>query len=155
MRLLLRILLLMMSLCSLAHAGKCDNMPEGDNKSLCAAIDQKASRFCDLISNPDSRHSCVARVQINSYACDNIKSIRARAECLYQVRKDQANSIYIYQSGKKIWPSARPASFRSQNYRRLFNNCKGQAHGLHFGNWKTKPRSARNRLHSTPFLIQR
>jgi len=87
---------------SVAHAGKCDNMPEGDNKSLCAAIDQKAPRFCDLITNSDSRHSCVARVQINSYACDNIKSIRLRAECLYQVRKDQANSIYSYSSGKKI-----------------------------------------------------
>lgn len=102
MALLLRIIILIAPFWSVAHAGKCDNMPDGDNKSLCSAIDQKASRFCDLISNSDSRHSCVARVQINSYACDNIKSIRLRAECLYQVRKDQANSIYTYQSGKKI-----------------------------------------------------
>lgn len=102
MALLLRIIILIAPFWSVAHAGQCDNMPDGDNKSLCSAIDQKASRFCDLISNSDSRHSCVARVQINSYACDNIKSIRLRAECLYQVRKDQANSIYTYQSGKKI-----------------------------------------------------
>ena len=86
---------------TMAHAGKCDNMPEGDNKSLCAAIDQKAARFCDLITNQDSRHSCDARVQINSYACDSIQSIRLRAECLYQVRKEQSNSIYSYQGGKK------------------------------------------------------
>ena len=99
---LLRIFILIVPIWSSAHAGKCDNMPEGDNKSLCSAMDQKASRFCDLITNSDSRHSCVARVQINSYACDNVKSIQARAECLYQVRKDQASSIYTYQSGKKL-----------------------------------------------------
>ena len=99
---LLRIFILIVPFWSVAHAGKCDNMPEGDNKSLCAALEQRASRFCDLMTNQDSRHSCVARVQINSYACDNVKSIQARAECLYQVRKDQASSIYTYQSGKKI-----------------------------------------------------
>jgi hypothetical protein len=77
-------------------------MPEGDNKSLCAALDQKASRFCDLIIDHDSRHSCVARIQINSYACNKVKSLQTRAECLSQVRKDQASSIYTYQGGKKI-----------------------------------------------------
>lgn len=99
---LLRIIILMAPFWSVAHAGKCDNMSEGDDKSLCAALTQKAPRFCDLIANSDSRHSCVARVQVNSYACDNIKSMRLRADCLYQVRKDQATSIYTYQSGKKI-----------------------------------------------------
>jgi len=98
---LFRIILLIAPFWTMAHAGKCDNMPEGDNKSLCAAIDQKAARFCDLITNQDSRHSCVARVQINSYACDPIQSMRLRAECLYQVRKEQSNSIYSYQGGKK------------------------------------------------------
>jgi hypothetical protein len=73
---LLRIFILIVPFWSLAHASKCDNMPEGDNKSLCAALDQKASRFCDFITNQDSRHSCVARVQINSYACDKVKSIQ-------------------------------------------------------------------------------
>ena len=99
---LLRIFILIVPFWSLAHASKCDSMPEGDNKSLCAALEQKASRFCDLMTNQDSRHSCVARVQINSYACDKVKSIQARAECLYQVRKDQASSIYTYQSGPKL-----------------------------------------------------
>jgi|Laugresbdmm110sn_1035088.scaffolds.fasta_scaffold10743_1 hypothetical protein len=99
---LLRIFVLLVPFWSVAYAGKCDNMPEGDNKSLCAALDQKATRFCDLITNQDSRHSCVARVQLNSYPCDKVKSIQARAECLYQVRKDQASSIYTYQSSKKI-----------------------------------------------------
>ena len=51
---LLRIFILIVPFWSLAHASKCDNMPEGDNKSLCAALDQKASRFCDLITNQDT-----------------------------------------------------------------------------------------------------
>ena len=99
---LLRIIIIIVPFWSLAHASKCDSMPEGDNKSLCAALDQKASRFCDLIIDHDSRHSCVARIQINSYACNKVKSIQTRAECLSQVRKDQASSIYTYQSGKKL-----------------------------------------------------
>ena len=99
---LLCMFILILPFWSVAYAGKCDSMPEGDNKSLCAALEQKASRFCDLMTNQDSRHSCVARVQINSYACDKVKSIQARAECLHQVRKDQASSIYTYQGGKKI-----------------------------------------------------
>jgi hypothetical protein len=84
-----------------AQAQDCEAFAHGDDRSMCAALQQKATRFCDDIVHQDKRQMCMAKVQPNSYACEAIKASGLRAECLQYVRKTQASAIYTYTSSKK------------------------------------------------------
>ena len=84
-----------------AQTPDCETLPDSDEKAMCAAIQQKATRFCDTMSSQDKKLLCMAKVQPNSYACEAIKASGLRAECLQYVRKTQASAIYTYTSSKK------------------------------------------------------
>jgi len=95
------ILLSSLPLWAFAQPQDCDTLADNDEKAMCAATQQKATRFCDAMSNPDKKMLCMAKVQPNSYTCENIKASGLRAECLLHVKKVQSAAIYTNQCSKK------------------------------------------------------
>ena len=88
-------------LLALAQTQDCESIADSDDKAMCAAVQQKATRFCDAMSNTDKQMLCMAKVQPNSYTCEKIKASSLRSECLLHVKKVQAAAIYTNQSSKK------------------------------------------------------
>jgi hypothetical protein len=84
-----------------AQTPDCETLTDSDEKAMCAAIQQKATRFCDTMSSQDKKLLCMAKVQPNSYTCENIKASGIRSECLLHVKKVQTAAIYSNQSSKK------------------------------------------------------
>ena len=84
-----------------AQTQDCEAIPDNDEKAMCSAMQQKATRFCDVMSTNDKKLLCMAKVQPTSYTCEKIKVSGLRAECLLHVKKVQAAAIYTNQSSKK------------------------------------------------------
>ena len=94
-------LLVCLPIWAFAQAQDCETLADNDDKAMCAAIQQKATRFCDTMSNSDKKMLCMAKVQPNSYTCEKINSSGLRSECLLHVKKVQQAAIYTNQSSKK------------------------------------------------------
>ena len=84
-----------------AQPQDCDTLADSDDKAMCAATQQKATRFCDTMSSSDKKMLCKAKVQPNSYTCEKINSSGLRAECLLHAKKVQQAAIYTNQSSNK------------------------------------------------------
>lgn len=95
------VLLLCMPIWAWAQVQDCDTLTDNDDKAMCAATQQKATRFCDAMSNADKQMLCMAKVQPNSYTCEKIKASGLRSECLLHVKKVQSAAIYTNPSNKK------------------------------------------------------
>jgi hypothetical protein len=94
-------LLLYIPFWAFAQPQDCETLADNDDKAMCAAIQQKDTRFCDAMSNSDKKMLCMAKVQPNSYTCEKITSPSLRGECLLHVKKVQSAAIYTNQSSKK------------------------------------------------------
>ena len=94
-------LLVCLPLWAFAQQQDCETLPDNDDKAMCAAMQQKATRFCDTMSSSDKNFLCMAKVQPNSYTCEKINSSGLRSECLLHVKKVQQAAIYTNQSSKK------------------------------------------------------
>ena len=98
---LIWILLWCIPLWASAQQPDCEALADNDEKAMCSALQQKATRFCDAMSNNDKKMLCMAKVQPNSYTCEKITASGLRAECLLHVKKVQSAAIYTNQSSKK------------------------------------------------------
>ena len=94
-------LLMCLPLWAYAQQQDCEALTDNDEKAMCAAMQQKATRFCDTMSSSDKKFLCMAKVQPNSYTCEKISSSGLRSECLLHVKKVQQAAIYTNQSSKK------------------------------------------------------
>ena len=92
---------LWLSFGAFAQTQDCESISDNDDKAMCSALQQKATRLCDSISTSDKKLLCMAKVQPNSYTCENIKASGMRSECLLHVKKVQAAAIYTNPSNKK------------------------------------------------------
>jgi hypothetical protein len=93
--------LLWLPMWAFSQTQDCDALLDNDDKAICSALQQKATRFCDAISTQDKKLLCMAKVQPNSYTCENIKATGIRSECLLHVKKVQSAAIYTNPSSKK------------------------------------------------------
>ena len=94
-------LLVCLPFLAFAQTQDCETLADNDEKAMCSALQQKATRFCDTMSSQDKKMLCMAKVQPNSYTCEKINSSGLRAECLLHVKKVQQAAIYTNQSSKK------------------------------------------------------
>jgi hypothetical protein len=92
---------LWLSFGAFAQTQDCESISDNDDKAMCSALQQKATRFCDTMSTPDKKLLCMAKVQPNSYTCENIKASGIRSECLLHVKKVQSAAIYTNPPSKK------------------------------------------------------